>query len=125
MHDALLLGIGKRTVPIPGGVWRQLIARRRRATGQALAFMTPDHHRVRNFVVLELPRAGVALTPEVIAGRLGMPAGRVIEILDELERHLTFLYRDPAGAVAWAYPVTATQTPHHLSFTTGERVDAA
>jgi hypothetical protein len=54
-----------------------------------------------------------------------MPASRVVEILDELERHLTFLYRDASGAVAWAYPVTAAQTPHHLTFSTGERVNAA
>jgi hypothetical protein len=112
-------------LPVPGPAWRRNIAQGAQGIGSALAFMTPDHHRVRNFVVLELPRAGQALSPETIAGRLGMPQGRVVEILDDLERHLTFLYRDANGAVEWAYPVTAARTPHHLAFSSGERIDAA
>jgi hypothetical protein len=55
MRDALWLGVGKHIVPIPSRVWRRVIARRERDTAHALAFMTPEHHRVRNFVVLELP----------------------------------------------------------------------
>jgi hypothetical protein len=45
--------------------------------------------------------------------------------LDDLERHLTFLYRAPDGAVAWAYPVTTAPTSHRLTFSTGERINAA
>ncbi len=125
MNDGLLLGVGKWMLPVPRRVWRRVIDGRAKTTQQALAFMTPDHHRVRNFVVLELPCAGCALPPDAIAGRLGMAAKRVVEILDELEQRLTFLYRDAGGAVAWAYPVTAAQTTHHLTFSTGERVNAA
>ena len=29
------------------------------------------------------------------------------------------------GAVTWAYPVTVDQTPHHLTFNTGEKIYAA
>ncbi len=125
MRDRLILGVGKWMLPVPGRVWRQAIARQATATQRALAFMTPDHHKVRDFVVVELPHAGRALPPDAIGERLGMPVRRVVEVLDELERHLTFLYRDAAGAVAWAYPVTAAQTPHQLAFSTGERVNAA
>jgi hypothetical protein len=46
-------------------------------------------------------------------------------ILDELEKHMTFLFRDEQGAVAWAYPVTVDRTPHHVTFDTGEQVYAA
>ncbi len=125
MGDILLLGVGRLMLPVPGPLWRRLSARRGRETQHPLAFMTPDHHRVRNYVVLELPRAGRPLAPEAIAQALDLPAGRVAQVLADLERGLTFLYRNPAGAVVWAYPVTAAATPHHLAFSSGERIDAA
>lgn len=71
-----------------------------------LAFMTPEHHRVRDFVVLEMPRRGMPLSPEDIALGVDLSLPRVAEILDDLERHLAFLYRNREGAVTWAYPVT-------------------
>jgi hypothetical protein len=49
----------------------------------------------------------------------------VNDVLDELERRMTFLFRNQAGAVAWAYPVTVDVTPHHVTFSTGEQVYAA
>ena len=56
---------------------------------------------------------------------LNMELNCVVSILDELERKLTFLYRDGAGAVVWAYPVTVEQTPHRITFSTGEQIYAA
>ena len=38
---------------------------------------------------------------------------------------MTFLFGDEWGAVEWAYPVTAAQTPHRLAFSSGERINAA
>ena len=90
-----------------------------------LDFMSVDHHRVRNFCVTELPRAGKPLTPEYIAQALGLPVERVVPMLDELERHMTFLFRNAEGAVTWAYPVTVDVTPHRVTFSTGEQVYAA
>ncbi len=87
--------------------------------------MSSDHHRVRDFAVRELPRHGSPLSPELIARELELPATRVQAVLDELERRLTFLLRDAAGAVVWAYPVSAEETPHRVSFSTGERGFAA
>ncbi len=87
--------------------------------------MTQEHHRVRYFVVDELPRAGKPLEPEYIARQVDLPLERVISILDDLEKHLTFLVRDQAGAVSWAYPVTVDPTPHRLTFKSGERLYAA
>ena len=80
---------------------------------------------MRDFVVLELPRAGKALSPQVIALKLELPLEQVQTILDELERHKTFLFRNPQGEVAWAYPVTVDVTPHHITFSSGEQVYAA
>ena len=91
----------------------------------SLDFMSDDHHRVRNFVVSELPRAGKALPPAAIASRLDLTLEQVIKILDDLERHLVFLFRNPQGEVAWAYPVTVDQTPHRVTFSSGEKIYAA
>ena len=90
-----------------------------------LDFMSAEHHLVRNHVVRALPGVGRPLSPEQIGAAVGLATHRVVEILDGLERHLTFLYRDSTGAVTWAYPVTVDRTPHHLAFSTGERIDAA
>ena len=79
----------------------------------------------RNFVVRELPNAGEPLSPEFIAQELDLPVSRVNLILEELEKHLTFLFRNKQGAVTWAYPVTVDRTPHHVTFNTGEQIYAA
>jgi hypothetical protein len=89
-------------------------------------FMTPRHRAVRNFVVTELPRNhGRPLSPARIAAALRLDAGRVVNLLDDLERHLFFLVRDRSGNVSWAFPVTTDRTPHRLRFSTGDRVFAA
>jgi hypothetical protein len=120
MDESVLLGIGHHTVPIPSLIWH------RQVQGEALPdFMTEAHHRIRNLVVLELPRAGEPLSPELIAQRANLPLDRVVGILDDLEQHMTFLFRNEQGAVEWAYPVTVAHTPHHVAFSTGERVNAA
>jgi hypothetical protein len=80
---------------------------------------------VRNFVVKELPYVGEPLSPEFVARALDLPVNRLDVILDELEKHMTFLFRNEHGAVAWAYPVTADTTPHHITFNTGEQLYAA
>jgi hypothetical protein len=49
----------------------------------------------------------------------------VVLFLDELEQHMTFLFRNAQGDVVWAYPVTVEQTPHRITFDTGEQLYAA
>jgi hypothetical protein len=121
MNDPLLLGLWRLILPIPRIIWE----RQMRGEPARLDFMSADHHRVRDFVVTELPRAGKPLDPADIARVLTLPIARVLVILDELERNMTFLFRNPQGAVEWAYPVTAAATPHHVTFSTGERINAA
>ena len=120
MKDRLLLGLGRHMIPIPRVVWQRLLKARARRLRAGLGFMSEDHHRVRDFVVMELPRAREPLRPESIAGELGLDIGTVTSILEELEKHLTFLFRNDDGAVTWAYPVTVDETPHRASFSTGE-----
>ncbi len=125
MQDSLLLGAGRYMIPIPRAIWRRQVAQAAPRIKAGLGFMTPEHHLVRNFVVTEIPRAGKPLSPEYLSGKLDLPLARINTLLEELERNLTFLFRDPLGHVAWAYPVTSDQTPHHIAFSTGEQIHAA
>ena len=93
--------------------------------GDDLAFMTPRHHAVRNFVVRELPRHGGPLSPTQIARSLRLDAKVVTDLLADLEKHLFFLVRNTRGEVSWAFPVTTDPTPHSLGFSTGERIFGA
>ncbi len=120
MSDSLLLGVSRYLLPIPRFIWQ------RQVHGEArLDFMSADHHRVRDYVVTQIPKAGHSLSPDDISQALALPPDRVSAILDDLEKHLTFLFRNPQGEVEWAYPVTAARTPHHVAFSSGERIDAA
>jgi hypothetical protein len=120
VKDGVLLGLGRHMVPVPRLVWRRIMTANARRISARLGFMSEDHHRVRDFAVTELPRAGAPLSPESIAAALDLAVPRVRSILDELEEHLTFLFRGDGGAVTWAYPVTVDETPHRASFSTGE-----
>ena len=121
----LLLGLWRHLFPIPRPIWQKQVLSNARHNDARLSFMRPEHHQVRDFVVRELPRVGQPLPPDWIAQQLNLPIAQVNSLLDDLEQHMTFLYRNEAGAVVWAYPVTAAHTPHHLTFSTGERIDAA
>ncbi len=120
MDSSLLLGLWRYMIPIPRAIWQNHV----RGDAQ-LDFMSEDHHQVRYFVVKEMPRVGTPLSPEFIAGELDLPLTQVTGILDDLEQHMTFLFRNEGGEVTWAYPVTVDHTPHHVTFSTGERVNAA
>ncbi|GMR24687.1 MAG: hypothetical protein BMS9Abin37_3271 [Acidobacteriota bacterium] len=87
--------------------------------------MTRAHHLVRDTVVTKLPRHRSPLPPALIADKTSLPVSEVEAILAELKAGLFFLARDAAGAVSWAYPVTAEPTPHRLRFSTGESIYAA
>jgi len=120
MRDSILLGLGRWMIPIPGMVWHRVVRANASKTPDRLKFMTPDHHRVRDLAVDRLFRTGAALPPDEIARSLDLSPGRVGEILDDLERHLTFLFRRSGPEVTWAYPVTVEQTPHRAIASTGE-----
>jgi hypothetical protein len=125
MDKSLLLGLRRFLLRILPPIWRQEVARNTRVAEKSLAFMTTEHHQVRDFVVRELPRIAKPIQPETIAQSLNMPIEQVVAILDELEKNLSFLYRNEQGAVAWAYPVTVEPMPHRITFSTGEQIYAA
>lgn len=120
MSDAILLGLGRWMIPVPAMIWRRVVRANASKTPDTLRFMTPDHHRVRDFAVDRLFRTGTPLPPDEIARSLDLSLRRVGEVLDDLERHLTFLFRGSGPAVTWAYPVTVERTPHRAIASTGE-----
>jgi hypothetical protein len=125
MSNNLLMGLWRYIIPIPPVIWQRQMSGSVKKIAAGLGFMAEDHHQVRNFVVRELPRVGEPLSPGLIGQKLNLSVSRVNVILDELEKHLTFLFRNEQGAVAWAYPVTVEKTPHHVTFSTGEQGYAA
>jgi hypothetical protein len=125
MNKSLLLGIWRFWLRIPRPIWQQEVARSARASEKSLQFMKDEHHKVRDFVVRELPRLARPIPPETIAQSLDMDLEKVVSILNELEKNLTFLFRNEQGEVTWAYPVTVEKTPHRIKFSSGEQIYAA
>lgn len=125
MSETILIGRGRQLTSIPRRQWEEQLSNVPARMKTRLSFMTRQHHRVRYFVVRTLPRLGRPIPPELITAKLGLTMSRVNEILAELEERLFFLVRDEHGHVAWAYPVTADKTPHHLTFSSGERIHGA
>jgi hypothetical protein len=125
IDKSLLLGWWRAMIPIPNPIWKSQVQNQVDHDPTKLDFMSEEHHRVRNFVVRELPRLAKPLTPAFIARNLNLPQPQVVQLLDELEKNMTFLFRDAEGAVTWAYPVTVDPTPHRVTFSSGEQVYAA
>ena len=125
MNERILLRRGGEISAIPREMWEGHLAQVPQHSASRLGFMSEEHHRVRYFVVRELPLRGAPIAPETISQALDLTAAHVNMILDDLERHLFFLVRDDQGAVLWAFPVTVAPTPHRLAFSTGERLYGA
>jgi hypothetical protein len=125
MADSILLGRGKEIHCVPERMWRGHLEQAPEHSRKRLAFMTEDHHRVRYFIVRELPRHRRPIPPDLISRGLDLAENVVSGILDDLEENLVFLVRNREGEVAWAFPVTADATAHEISFSSGERLYGA
>jgi hypothetical protein len=125
MSEQILQGAAADIRSIPDNVFIEAMRNTPQRMSSRLAFMTPDHHLVRDFAVREIPRADQPLPPVLIAQSTGLALEKVTRILAELEQNLFFLVRDAAGNVNWAFPVTAERTPHQLTFSTGEKIFGA
>ena len=126
MKDTILIGRREKIYEVSAENWRKHLARAQQHSQMRLSFMTKDHHRVRNFVVRELPcNQGEPLSADEISQRLDLQLTRVVALLKELQKNLFFLVMNNAGEVSWAFPVTSDWTPHRLSFSSGESIFAA
>src|SRR3974390_2244241 len=118
MNSQLLVGVGREIQSVPDDDFVNGIKGLPTQMASRLAFMSRDHHTVRDFVVRELPRQDRPLSPIQIAQVTGLGPRNVSAILSELERNLFFLVLDSEGSVSWAFPVTTSKTPHRLTFST-------
>ena len=125
MPDKLMLGLWRYIINVPPFLWQKQIEKGKRAFERAHGSLSEEHQLVHHFVVKELPYAGKPLSPKVISEKLAIPVERISAILGDLEKRMTFLFRNKKGEVTWAYPVTVEKTPHKLTFGTGEQLYAA
>jgi len=124
MFERVLLGVGSRMIPVPEWLFRPMVKRDANKLAKRPA-LEPDARRVQHFAVREIPRRHGAISPEVFAAELDLSRDEVSQILDELERRMTFLCRRGGEDVNWAYPVTATDTPHQVRIDGGAAFSAA
>ncbi len=90
MPETVLIGRGDTIGSIPRAAWEQELRSAPAHIAQRLAFMSKDHHRVRTFVVTELPRRGEPIPLDAISEALGMAEARTAALVDDLEQHLLF-----------------------------------
>ena len=124
MFEKVLLGVGRRMIPVPEWLFRPIVQREAKKLAKRPA-LEPDQRRVQHFAVREIPRRREAIAPEVFAAELAFTLEEVDQILDELERRMTFLCRRGGEDVIWAYPVTAAETPHQVRIDGGAAFSAA
>jgi hypothetical protein len=125
MQNKIMLGMWRYMLNVPPFLLEKQRAKGKEKIAANLAFITPEHRRVHHFVVRQLPFSDKPLAPIAIARALDLPIDRVNGLLNDLQEHMTFLFRNSRGDVVWAYPVTVEPTPHHVTFNTGEQVYAA
>ena len=125
MSETILVGVGREIHRVPDDGFVQSIEGLPARMASRLAFMTSDHHLVRDFVVREMPHQRKPISPLGIARVTGLDLAKVSVIVSDLERNLFFVVRDPEGNVNWAFPVTTSITPHRLTFSTGESIFGA
>lgn len=121
----VLIGVGREIHSVPDDAFQKGVKGLPARMASRLAFMLRNHHSVRDFAVRELPRQDRPLSPMQIAQVTGLAPQDVSAILADLERNLFFLVRDREGNVSWAFPVTTSETPHRLRFSTGEKIFGA
>ena len=125
MKDTILMGVGREIHSVPDRAFVKSMKNIPARMATRLAFMTPDHHKVCDFVARELPRQRKPLSPAQIAQGTALTLPNTSAILAQLEQNLFFLVRDREGNVSWAFPVTTYRTAHQLRFSTRERIFGA
>ena len=125
MGNARFVRLGRAGLRVPRPLWQRIVAGEARRSAGGIGWMTPEHHRVRDFAVTEIVRTGEPLSPAQIAAGTGLGDDRVAGLTGELERGKTFLYRSDGINVDWAYPAAAAATPHRVTFDSGETLYAA
>lgn len=119
------IGSSKRTFPIPAFIINKALRAGAKRARKRVAAFSKEKKALHHFVVKNLPQVQKLLSLDYIAKELDLPLETVSTLVDELEREKTFLYREDSNAVNWAYPVTVRDTPHRVTFSSGEQINAA
>ena len=125
MNTPIFSGLWRFMIKVPPALWEKQIKKHRRRILDDLDFMTPAHRRVHHYSVRAIPGRSTPLPAEEIADALDIEIAKVNDLLGDLERHMTFLFRNERGEVTWAYPMTVEKTPHRLTFDDGGTCYAA
>jgi len=125
MGGKVRMGLWRHMFPLPGALFEMGVEKGRKKIIPELASMTKGHQVVHHFIVRQLPSHGIPMVPAFVAEAVDLPLGQVAAILQELEEHMTVLFRNDEGAVVWAYPVTVEEMPHSLTFSSGQKIYAA
>jgi hypothetical protein len=110
---------------MPGFVFPKILNREVKRFNKSLAFMTPEHHRLRNLAVAEMIFHPRRISPADLAEKTALTETRVIGLLAEMEGNKSILYRDAHGHILYAYPSTVEQTAHEVIFEKDKRAYAA
>ena len=78
MNETVLFGQGRQYTEIPRKKWEEHLSQAPGRDDPRHAFMTAQHHQVRNFIVRELPRLGQPMPPAFIAQNLGLPLEHLV-----------------------------------------------
>ena len=89
------------------------------------ASLTGDERRVHHFIVKKMAVVKTPITAELIAGELGMPNDKVLEVINKLENLKTFIYRSDGKRINWAYPLSLENTGFRMTASSGEKFFAA
>jgi hypothetical protein len=79
MFERILLGVGRRMVPVPEVLFRPIVQRDANKLAKRPA-LEPDERRVQHFAVREIPRRRQAIAPEVFAKELDLSLDEVHQI---------------------------------------------
>jgi hypothetical protein len=77
MSSHILMGVGREIRSVPDDAFMKSVEGLPNRMTTRLAFMSHDHHTVRDFVVRELPRRAGALSPTQIAHGTSLTLKRV------------------------------------------------
>ncbi len=121
----VFIGIWRFMIPLPQALIKRGIRRTADAICRKTADVSEEERKVHRFVVMTMTETNEPVTSEYIAEKLHMPLNRVRDIVDKLEEMKVFFYRYNSQGINWAYPVTAENVVHKMTFSTGEQCNAA
>ncbi|MBW2603370.1 MAG: hypothetical protein JRE28_03495 [Deltaproteobacteria bacterium] len=87
--------------------------------------LSKEERSVHHFIVMKMAVVKAPITAEWVAGKLGMPHDRVLEIINKLENLKTFIYRSDGNGINWAYPLSLENTGFEMTASSGEQFFAA